>query len=262
MSIQGGFEALVYTSSTKTGAATNVGVATRVNPQVNPGNIDVPGTGRRGLYDILLGTVEPVFTLDIQPTLASFIDTYQDGQTAIPFLHLKSGSIGLTFTDVYINTLSLEQRVSVALQGSIELWAKLGEGLAAASWGSSVITPLKWLDTQLEIAGVVETEWHMWRYEVNNNLQRLPNVATRGTREIDARNRAVTGQIQKDLRDYTEFIALMNVAGAEPSKFNITISIDGTEVLNSNCRWGRIEAPAGPEDLVLKRFPFTALDLT
>jgi len=260
--IQGGFDALVYTSSTKTGSATNVGIATRVNPITNPGNIDVPGTGRRGLYDILLGTVEPIFNMDFRPTAVSFIDSYQDGQTAIPFLHLKSGSIGITFTNVYINTISVEQRVSDALQASAEMWAEKGEALASASWGAVVTTPYRWLDTTLDIGGVTETEWHMWRYEVNNNLQRLANVATRGTREIVGRNRTVSGQIQKDLRDYDEFIDLMDLAGSEPSKFNITIDVDGTDLLNKNCRWGRIEAPAGPEDLVLKRFPFTALDLT
>jgi len=259
--IKGGFDATVWTSSSKTGNATNVGVAARVNPIVDPGNIDVPGTGRRGLYDILLGTVQPMFNLDFRPTLASFIDTYQDGQTAIPYLHIKYGSIGVTLTNVYTNTISVEQRAGDALSASAEMWADSGETLASASWGSVVTTPLRWLDTTLEIGGSTETEWHLWRYEVNNNLQRLPNVATRGTREIAAKNRSVTGLIQKDLRDFDEFTDLMDTT-SDPAKFNITIKLDGTEVLNSNCRWGRIEAPAGPEDLVLKRFPFTALDLT
>ena len=260
-SIKGGFDATVWTSSTKTGVATNVGVAARVNPIVDPGNIDVPGTGRRGLYDILLGTVEPIFNLDFKPVSAAFIDTYQDGQTVIPFLHIKYGSIGITFTNVYVNTLSVEQRAGDALSASSEMWAELGEALALASWGAVVTTPLRWLDTVFEIGGTPETEWHLWRYEVTNNLQRLANVSTRGTREIVGKNRAVSGLIQKDLRDFDEFTALMTVT-SDTAKFNITIEIDSTEVLNSNCRWGRIEAPAGPEDLVLKRFPFTALDLT
>jgi len=262
LSILGGFNATVWTSSTKTGAATNVGIAARVNPLIDPANIDIPGTGRRGLYDILLGTAEPSFNLDFKPTSASFIDTYQDGQTVIPFLHVKySTTKGITFTNVYINTISVEQRVGDALTASSEMWAELGEALAAASWGSGSTTPLRWLDTELSIATVVETEWHLWRYEVTNNLQRLANVSTRGTREIAAKNRGVTGLIQKDLRDFDEFTDLMDIS-TDTAKFNITIKLDTTEILNSDCRWGRIEAPAGPEDLILKRFPFTALDLT
>ena len=122
-------------------------------------------------------------------------------------------------------------------------------------------TPLRWLDTELKIATVVETEWHLWRYEVSNNLQRLPNVSTRGTREILGKNRSVSGLIQKDLRDFDEFTDLMDIS-TDTAKFNITIKLGTTEVLNSDCRWGRLEAPGGPEDLILKRFPFTALDLT
>jgi len=66
---------------------------------------------------------------------------------------------------------------------------------------------------------------------------------------------------------------LMVVAPAsEEAKFNITITIDGAgspgsasdvDLLNQDaCRWGRLEAPVGPEDLQAKRFPFLAIDLT
>ena len=262
MSIKGGFDATLWTSATKAGAATNIGVVTRIAPGVEPNNIDVPGTGRRGLYDILLGMVEPTLTIDFRPTDVSFLDTYQDGQTAIPFLHLRlAAGLGITWTTVYINTISVESRAGDAISATMEVWAVSGETLAMGSMGAVATTPYRWLDSTLKIASVPETEWHMWRYEIGNNLQRLPNVSTRGTREIAAKNRTVNGLIQKDLRDMAEFTSLMN-ATSSPAKFNITISIVVTELLNSNCRWGRIEAPGGPEDLILKRFPFTALDLT
>lgn len=262
MSIKGGFEGTLWTSSTKAGPATNVGIVTRFGPTVEPGNLEVPGTGRRGLYDILLGMVEPKVSIDFQPTSVSFLSTYQDGQTAIPFLHLRlSATVGITWTSAYINTLSLETRAGGIPSATMELWCLLGEALSMGSLGSEVTTPYRWLDTILRIATVVETEWHLWRYEVNNHLQRLSNVSSRASREIDARNRTVTGLIQKDLRDFTEYTAMMTV-GSTPAKFNITITVFGTELLNSSCRWGPLDAPAGPEDLILKRFPFTALDLT
>ena len=51
--------------------------------------------------------------------------------------------------------------------------------------------------------------------------------------------------------------------GLEAPRFNITIELDGTEMLNCDrCRWDRIETPASAEDLIAKRFPFTATDLT
>lgn len=260
--ILGGFDATAWMSATETGTPTNVGVAARLNPRVNPNNLDIPGGGRRGFYDILLGTVDPTFNLDLQPTSVSFIDTYQDGQTAIPFLHFRtSGGLGITFETVYVNTQSIESRAGRPIESSYEFWAESAKALNMGSLSAYVTTPYRWLDSQLDIAGVTETEWHLWRYEVSNNLERLPNVSTKGTREIVAKHRRVSGMIHKDLRDFDEFTALLNVA-SDPSKFNITITLDGTQLLNNNCRWGTIEAPHGPEDLILKRFPFTALDLT
>lgn len=261
MSILGGFQALVYTSATKTGSATNIGLATRINPLIDPNLIEGRGTGSRDLYDLLLGVIDPQIALDLTPTSKTFIATYQDGQTAIPWLHLKTSTYGLTLQNVYVNRLALESRVGEALALTLELWPEAGETLASASWGAAVTTPYRWLNSVLSIGGVPETEWHSWRYEVINNLQRLANVSSGGTRSIKARTRAVTGTIIKDLTDYAEFVALLNI-GSPPNKFNITIALDGTELLNSNCRWERIEAPAGPEDLILKRFPFRALSLT
>lgn len=260
--ILGGFDTTVWTSATETGTPTNIGIAARLSPRLNPNNLDIPGGGRRGFYDILLGTVDPTFSLDMQPTAVSFIDTYQDGQTAIPFLHYRAtGGLGITFTTVYVNTMSLESRVSRPIEASFEFWAESAKALNMGSLTSYQTTPYRWVDSELKISDVVETEWHLWRYEVANNLERLPNVSTKGTREIVAKHRRVNGMIHKDLRDYSEFTSLMNVA-ADPSKFDITISLDGTTLLSNDCRWGTIEGPGGPEDLILKRFPFTALDLT
>lgn len=267
MSIYGGFEALVYESTGASGAASNIGVSARVNPLIDPGNIDVAGTGRRGLYDILLGIRDPQFALDLLPTDYSFIKDYQNGQTAIPYLHYRipSAAAGLTFTNVYVNRLSIESRNGEAVEASLELWAENCEALYTMTWGSVVTTPYRWLDTQLDINSVTETQWWSWRYEVLNNLQRLGDVDSGGTRECVARNRRVNGLIVKDMRSVTEFTDLMNIL-SETAKFPITIYLGGTtaayKILDSNCRWGRLEAPSGPEDLIAKRFPFTALDLT
>jgi len=260
--ILGGFDTTVWTSATETGSPTNIGIAARLNPRLNPNNLDIPGGGRRGLYDILLGTVDPTFSLDMQPTSVNFLDTYQDGQTAIPWLHYRAtGDIGLTFQTVYINTISVESRAGRPIEASFEFWAEAAKALNMGSLTSYQTTPYRWLDSELKISEVVETEWHLWRYEVNNNLERLPNVSTKGTREISAKHRRVSGTIHKDLRDYDEFTDLMNVS-SDPGKFDITITLDGTTLLSNACRWGTIEAPSGPEDLILKRFPFTAQDLS
>ncbi|GAH72030.1 unnamed protein product, partial [marine sediment metagenome] len=94
---------------------------------------------------------------------------------------------------------------------------------------------------------------------VNNNLQRLGNVASGATRDILARHRDVTGLIVKDLEGFDEWFDLMS----EQVKFNITIEVDSVDLINQDaCRWGRLEAPVGPEDLQAKRFPFTAIDTT
>lgn len=267
-SILGGFEALVYTSSgvdKDTGNATNVGVATRVNPTLDPGNIEVAGTGARGLYDILLGMREPKFSFDMLFTDKAFITTYQDGLTAIPWLHLRfpgTPDVGLTFENAYLNRVSVESRHNEAIQATFEFWAEDVSALGTPDFGASVATPYRWIDSTLAIGAVSPvTDWWSWRYEVVNNLQRLGNVDDGDTRAIKAKQRRVTGLIVKDLADFTEWTDLVNYA-AEPAKFNITIQVDSVDLINNDSRWGPLEAPAGPEDLIAKRFPFVMLDIS
>lgn len=261
MSIQGGFETNVYQSQTKTGAATHIGISTNVAPVVDGNNIDARGTGRRGLYNVLLGMIEPQINLDLALNDVDFLTDYQDGQTAIPFLHIKTGSIGITYTNVYINRVSVTSRHNELLEVTVELWAELGEALAAASWGSPSTVPYRWLDTVLSLDGTPETQWWEWRYDINNNLQRLGDVDSGGTREIVARHRNVSGSLVKDLRSWSEFTEMMNTS-AEAGLIAFLMQIDSTTVINSDGRWGRIEAPTGPEDLIAKRFPFTLLDVS
>lgn len=278
-SIYGGFEELIYTSTALGVAATPVGITTRLNPILDPSNISVRGTGKRGLYDILLGMRQPQFTMDILPSDIDFISDYQDGQTEIPYLHYRNTrtGTGLTFTKVVFNRVSVEARHNEAITATIEAWS---DGLTAlgamSSWSTlTAVTPYRWLYSTLKIGTptVTETQWWSWRYEVNNNLQRLGNVATGAIRDVKSRHREVTGLIVKDLSSFTEWTDLMIVAPAtEKAKFNITILIDGdtgpgtgstVDLLNQDaCRWGRLEAPVGPEDLQAKRFPFVAIDLT
>lgn len=275
-SIYGGFEELIYTSDAGTGETTTcIGITTRLNPILDPSNINIRGTGKRGLYDILLGMRQIQFAVDILPSDISIIADYQDGQTEIPWLHyrnIRTGT-GLTFINVTFNRTTVESRHNEAISATLEIWADDLTALKAmSSWTPlSKVTPYRWLYSQLDIALVKETAWWSWRYEVNNNLQALGNVETGGIRDIKARHRDVSGLIVKDFASVTEYTDLMVVDPAtEEAKFNITITIDGVdgpgsgadvELLNENCRWGRLEAPTGPEDLIAKRFPFTARDL-
>jgi hypothetical protein len=254
---------------------TNVGVVTRVTPRLDPSNINIRGTGERGLYDILLGMRDPRLTVEFLITDDTFISTYQSGTTGIAFLHLRfTGTTdGVTLVNAKVNTLSCEGEHNNAIRLTIEFW---GGGSATyptgiiqwngvvptQTWGARVTTPLRWLDSVVSIAASTESAWWSWRYEVNNNLQRLGNVSTGGTRDLKVRQRDVTGLIVIDLEDLDEYGTLADIS-SEMAKFNITINLDGTDLLNcDNCRWGILEAPFGPEDLIAKRFPFTATDLT
>lgn len=272
-SIYGGFEELIYTSNALgAGAtATPVGITTRLNPILDPSNINIRGTGKRGLYDILLGMRQIQFAIDILPTDIDFIADYQDGQTEIPYLHYKNirSNTGLLFMNAVFNRTSVESRHNEAISATIEVWADDMSALFPVDTWSPLtdVEPYRWLHSTLKIP-VLETAWWSWRYEVNNNLQRLGNVDDGFTRDIKARQRDVSGLIVKDLASFDEWVGLM----AEPGKFNITIQVDGdtgpgtgsvVDLLNQDgCRWGRIEGPTGAEDLQAKRFPFTAKDLT
>ena len=226
--IFGGFEEIIYTSES-VGAGvtpTPVGITTRLNPILDPGNISVRGTGRRGLYDILLGMRQPQFTMDILPTDIDFIEHYQNGQNEIPYLHYRNTrwGTGLTFTNVVFNRVSVEARHNEAITATIEAWSDdLADLGAMSSWGTlTAVTPYRWLYSTLKIAALTETAWWSWRYEVNNNLQRLGNVASGAIRDVKARHREVTGLIVKDLANFTEWTLLMDVDPlTEENKFNV-----------------------------------------
>lgn len=283
----GGFQELIYTSSALgAGATANaVGITTRLNPILDPSNINVRGTGKRGLYDILLGMRQPQFTMDILPTDINFIFTNQTGQNRIPYLHYGVGAsgeqptAGLLFSGVYTNRVSVEARHNEAITATMDMWAEdVTLIFPVDNWDAHDVTPYRWLDSELWIGGVEEDYWWSWRYEVNNNLQRLGNVADGGTRTpggIKARHKDVSGLIVKDLASFSEWALLMLVDSPAP-KFNVTLKVFGNggpqdpprsgvamELINQDaCRWGRLEAPVGPEDLQAKRFPFTAIDVT
>ena len=272
-SIYGGFEEIIYTSSSLGAGATAapVGITTRLNPILDPNNINIRGTGKRGLYNILQGMRQPQFAIDILPTDIKFISDYQDGQTEIPYLHYKNirTNLGLLFINAVFNRTSVEARHNAAIMATIEVWADdVTVLMPMDTWDPlTAIEPYRWLHSVLKIP-VTETAWWSWRYEVNNNLQSLGNVDDGGIRDIKPKQRDVSGLIIKDLASFDEWVTLM----AETAKFNITIQVDGdtgpgtgtvVDLLNQDaCRWGRIEGPTGAEDLQAKRFPFTAIDLT
>lgn len=273
--ILGGFLGTVYSHTSMTvGTAVNRGVITRFNPVLDPGNINVRGTGERGLYDVLIGFRQPRFTIEFLPTSRAWLSSIQDGSSGTEFLFLRFvGNKGLTFVDAYVNRFSLETRHAEGVRATAEFWAggdatypvgviDWDDILPTCSFGARETTPYRWLDTDLRIGIATETQWWSHRYEVNNNLQRLGNVDDGGTRAIMPKQRDVTGLIVKDLEDFEEYQDIANLA-AEMARFNIRIRLDGSSMLDCDrCRWGVLEAPSGPEDLIAKRFPFTATDLT
>ena len=262
--ILGGFEGKAYKSTTEEGAKTNLGVVTRFNPLVDPGNIDVRGTGRRGLYNILLGIREPRFEMDLLVADESFLDDIIDGQTAISWLHLKvgAGGAGLSFEEAYANRITGSCRAGEAVNATVEFWSEGAQAyVSAGAIGADQTTPKRWSDSVVSLAGATITDWHEWRFEVNNNLQRLANVADGGTRAVKARHRDVSATLIRDLVNYTDYVNILNLA-SEQAIFNFTLSLEGTELINSNARYGPLASPAGGEDLITRQFPLEILDLT
>jgi len=265
MSIRLGPLANVYESNSKGGGADadHIGITTRISPIVDPNNISIRGTGRRGLYNVLLGMIEPRITFDLFLNDKTFLTTYQSGQNAINYLHLKTGNIGITYTKVYLNRVTVISRHNEAFQVTVEAWAESGESLTTQDWGDPSVTPYRWLDTSFAMdtgsGSEVESQWWEWRYEINNNLQRLGDVDSGGTREIVAKARTVTGSLVKDLRSWDEFIDMMDTS-SEEGLVGFRIKLDTTTIINSDGRWDVIEAPIAAEDLIAKRFPFTLLD--
>ncbi len=271
MSIQSGPLANVYESLSKGGSADadHIGITTRISPTVDPNNIIIRGTGRRGLYNVLLGMIEPRISFDLLLNDKTFLTNYQNGQNAIDFLHLKTGSLGITYTNVYLNRVTVVSRHNEAFQVTVEAWAESGEALTNQTWKAPSVTPYRWLDTSFAMdtgsGSVVETQWWEWRYEINNNLRRLGDVDSGGTREITARARTVTGSLVKDLRSWSEFTEMMDTSSEESLiEFRIKLDTLGTPVnlINADGRWDAIEAPIAAEDLIAKRFPFTLLDVS
>ena len=280
--ILGGFLGTLWRSETYNdgSAAVNIGVVTRITPVLDPHNLNVRGTGERGLYDILLGTRDPRITIDFQIADKTFLTSYQSGSTAIKFLHLKMASgggalDGLTFVGAKVERITVTGKSGEMITCTAEFWAggnttypsgliRWNGSVPSQAWGVRSTTPFRWLNSTVTVALALQSQWWEWSYEVRNNLQRLANVSTGGTRDLKNKARDLTGQIIMDLEDFTEWGALANLTeSAGNAHFPITITLDSTPILDATyCRWTRLEAPFAAEDLIAKRFPFTATDLT
>ena len=224
------------------------------------------------MRDIILGLKDPRLTVEFTPPDTSFIRTYQDG-TVIGTLHYKVGTdVGLTFTSAKINRLSATCRAGDILRITAEIWGTSVRTLdTGCPWaGTELETALAWINFIVKVATkaaptvlVPNTKWHEWRYEIVNNLERLANVDAKTTRSLERRHRNVTGMLVQDLEDMAEFIEFMG--GSAEEKFKMQILEVANPLLGGASgvytQWGRIEAPHGPEDLQLKRFPFTCLNI-
>jgi hypothetical protein len=207
----------------------------------------------------------------------AFIRNYQAG-AQIATLHylVKKGpaAIGLTFSNARADRVTLSCRAGDVLRATAEFF---GENVtvvdAACPWGGvEVNKAVAWPYVSLLVATkaapttVAEnTKWHEWRYEVRNNLERLANVNTKGTRSLEVKQRRVSGTLVWDFENFNEYTEYI---GVDADKlFALQVKDDeGNYLLGqagwANAQWGRLEVPHGPEDLQLKRFPFTSLNLT
>lgn len=275
MPILGGWETVIWYGGGPS-AATNIGVVTRPDPVLDPALINVRGTGKRGLRNLIVGLKDHRLNIDWVPANTTFITDYQDG-SEISTLHYKVGSVGITLVANRLNRLTTSCRAGDLLRCSGEFWAESIRPLdSGCPWGGVEIDDvMSWENFVLKVAPktdptnpVVNTKWHEWRYEVRNNLERLANVDTKTTRSIEPRSRDVSGLLVWDLENYDEWVhsqtGFIGTKGEE--KFYIQIMEGSNYLLGSvngvYSQWGRVEAPHGPGDLQLKRFPFTSLDLS
>jgi len=266
MSIKGGWDTTLWYGAAPT--PVNLGVVTRPDPNLDPALINVRGTGKRGLRDIILGLKDFRVSVEWAPASVSFITSFQAG-AEIAALHYKVAALGLTFKPAYVERLTVSCRAGDYLRCSGEIVAKEVVTLEAFS-GTEVDTVLDWTNFQIRVAPksaptvpATVSDWHEWRYEVRNNFERLPNVDAKTTRSLVQRHREVTGLLVRDLNDYAEWLEF--VGGDAEKKFYIQVKQGANYLLGSASgiysQWGRLEAPHGPEDLQLKRFPFTCIDL-
>ena len=288
MSIYGGWNVTLWSGGSPGNPSANIGIVTRPDPVFDPSIISVDGTGRRGLYDIVLGVRDPRLTVEWAPAYlsssltpvsdaTSFIRSFQAGAeiAALHYLLAKGpAAVGLTFANCRIDRLAVSCRAGDILRCTAEILAK-SVALADAScpWGGSELTKaLAWHYLDVLVAPkstpttpVENTKWHEWTYEVRNNIERLINVNDKTTRSLEIRSRRVTGSLTWDFDSLTEYSDMVGVDASKLFALQVKDS-DGNYLLGAsgyaNAQWGRLEAPVGPEDLKLKRFPFTSLHLT
>jgi len=287
VSIYGGWSTTIWFGGAVGNPSTNVGIVTRPDPIFDPALIEVAGTGKRGLYDILMGIKDPRLTVEWIPGYISgsgtpvsdstnFIRTYQAGAqlATLHYLVKKAPSaVGLTFSNARIDRLTLSCRAGDVLRATAEF---LAENVAAVDalcpWsGVEINKALAWPYVSVYVAPksaptvpVENTKWHEWRYEVRNNIERLANVNNKGTRSLELRSRRVTGTLVWDFENFTEYTDF--VGASADALFALHVKDDDNNYLLgqaswANAQWGRLEVPHGPEDLQLKRFPFTSLNL-
>jgi hypothetical protein len=239
-----------------------------IEPSVDPSLIKVRGIGSRDLAQIIRGLQNVTLKVVIlpKPDLQSWIDyivSNPDKSFTLEALYTKGANIkSLRHYGCRMNSVEMECEAEELLRATMTFFGqKFETATNKMSSGSYNTVPgdlTPWYNTYIKKAGVTFEKCVAWKFTVNENLKQVAVIPSGGTgyllKYLQPRHREVTGELTVNFEDQTEFNEVVN-----DNEFSLEFGFGTSKKATlSNCKWSKITAPTGPEDLIAFKLPFVA----
>ena len=247
------------------------GLIESVDPEIDPGLIQIMAIGKHGPTHIKAGLRQPMLKANFGIPFEAPYDLITGGPSiaskTIEVIYEPhdrvGGIIDLLYTGCKVQKSTVECHVEDFIKGSIEFWA---QNLAV---GTSKISGATYPDNQYYRAPILFHQSFVdkgdagggnyvniervtdWKYECNNNLKRVPVIrSTSGNllKYLMDRQFTLSGELTLEFESKDEFDQLL--ADAEFSLRFGFAQASGQNVVLKYCKWDYVSAPVKAEDLI------------
>ncbi|MFA5363693.1 MAG: phage tail tube protein [Candidatus Bathyarchaeia archaeon] len=254
-----------YGSTPANPSLTGLATAETVEPDLNPGNIRVRGTGSRDLAAIRKGLRQVGLKVGYNLPGASPIDFLLNVQTLNPLTveviyEKATGIVDLLYTGCRFNTVTVECSVEDLLKATVEL---IGQDVTVGTDKISGATyadhsgAVPYYESYIKKDAVTLDHVTDFRFTIENNLKRVPVIrATDGhlLKYLPERHRNCVGELTFEFETKDEYD---DVVG--DSEFSLEFGLGASnKAVFGNCKWDGVSSPVRVEDLVCVKAPFVA----
>lgn len=241
-----------------------------VNPQLDSGNIKLPGTGSRDLAAIKKGLRKVGFTVAYAVPSDDVMQFLQHALTLIPqtcevIYEQVEALVVLRFTGCRFDKTTVECSEDDVLRATVEL---IGQNLAAENTKLAGATYTEFGGAipyhQCYVSRgnangdnqVVTEEVTDWKFNVNNNLKRVPVIRSSNgelLKYLLPLRRSLTGEVTFEFTHRNQYYDVLSDA-----EFSLKFGLGPKFALFKYCKWDTVGTPSRIEDLVYVKAAFTA----